>query len=317
MSTLHELFVLPVASFRFLAYAIATAAVVGVVTSVLSGFLIVRRSAMLGDAVAHGVLPGVALGWMAGRHLGSLWGALIAGVLVALGISWVERVGRVHVDTAMGVVFSFAFALGLAIISVAQPRGVHLTHLLLGNVLAAGPADLALAGGTAVVVLTVVVVGYPWLHAWSFDPDGARAAGVPTRLLHYLFTALLAATVVAALQTVGLVLVVAMLVTPGAAASLLVRRFAPMLAVAGGIGLVSAVGGMYTSYHLDVASGPAIVLLAGVVFALALLLGPRHGLAWRRWRARGRGPLQRTDDGHPDLRPAPAPAGDAVPGLPR
>lgn len=282
MELLYELFVVPVVSFRFVAFAMATAALAGLATSLLSAFLVVRRSAMLGDAVAHGVLPGVAVGWIVAGHIGALWGALAAGVLVALGISFVERAGRLHRDTAIGVVFSLAFALGLAIISVAQPRGVHLTHLLLGNVLAAGPADLALAGGTAAVALLVVVGGYRWLQAWSFDPDHARLAAVPTRALDYLFTTLLAATVVAALQTVGLVLVVAMLVIPGATGLLVVRRLGALLLVASALGLSASIGGMYVSYHLDVASGPAIVLLAGIAFGAALLLGDGRAVRWSR-----------------------------------
>ena len=278
---IFDLFVAPLLAFEFMRYAVATAAIVGVVSAVLSCFLVVRRSAMLGDAVSHGVLPGVAIGWLLGRHVGIMWGALVAGILVALAISFVERRAAIHSDTAMGVVFSTAFALGLAIISVYRPSGIHLTHVLLGNVLAAGAAELWLAAAGGGAVLVVVAVTFRALHAWSFDPDAARAMGLPTGFLHYLFTVLLAATIVASLQTVGLVLVVALLVTPGATASLLVRRFGPMVVVAAGLGLTSAVAGMYASYHADLPSGPAIVLIAGALFVLALLAAPRRGLVPR------------------------------------
>ncbi|MBW3602685.1 MAG: metal ABC transporter permease [Actinobacteria bacterium] len=285
-AVLHELFVAPAAQYEFMRYALAAVAVVGVTSATLSCLLVVRHQALLGDAVSHAVLPGVAVGWLAAGHLGIFWGALAAALLAGVAITFVERRSTVKLDAVMGIVFTFAFALGLAVISVARPRGIDLFHVLLGNVLGVGRTDLLLTAGSGGLVLLVVVGLYRHFHLWSFDPVMARAVGLRVGTLNYVFTALLSATIVASLQAVGLVLVVAMLVTPGATAYLLSRRLATMMVTAAGLGLVSAVGGLYGSYHLDVASGPAIVIVASLLFVLAFLLAPRHGQVGRARRRR-------------------------------
>lgn len=286
MRLLSEWFLEPLANYGFMRYGLAVAVIVGVTSGVLSCLLVVRRQALMGDAIAHAVLLGVALGWTAARHVGIFWGALAIGVLAGIAITAVERSSRVQRDAAMGVVFTAAFALGITIISVTRPRGVDLFHILLGNVLGVGPQDLALTAVAGGLVLVTVAVCFRELHAWSFDPVVARAAGMPTTALDYLFTALLSAAIVAALQSVGLVLVVAMLVTPGATALLLVERLVTMMLVAAGLGLVAAAGGLYGSFWLDVPSGPAMVLVASGLFMLALLLAPRRGVLVRAWRSR-------------------------------
>ncbi|CAN5362649.1 hypothetical protein BH20ACT9_BH20ACT9_12440 [soil metagenome] len=285
-AALYELFVAPVAQYEFMRHALAAVAVVGVTSATLSCLLVVRHQALLGDAISHAVLPGVAVGWLAAGHLGIFWGALGAAVLAGVAITFVERRSTVKLDAVMGIVFTFAFAVGLAVISVAQPRGIDLFHVLLGNVLGVDRSDLLLTAGSGGLVLLVVVALYRHFHLWSFDPVMARAVGLRVGALNYVFTGLLSATIVASLQAVGLVLVVAMLVTPGATAYLLSRRLATMMVTAAGLGLVSAVGGLYGSYHLDVASGPAIVIIASLLFALAFLLAPRHGQVGRARRRR-------------------------------
>lgn len=286
---LVEAVVAPLASYEFLRYALAVSMLVGASSAALSCFLVVRRAAMLGDAVAHGVLPGVALGWMLAGHIGVFWGAVAVGVLVAVGISALERGTRLHLDTAIGVMFSFAFALGLLLVSVLRPAGIHLQHVLLGNVLAASDDDLRLAAVTSVIVLVAVAAAFPLLRAWSFSPETATVMGLPTRRLHYLFTALLSLAIVASLQTVGLVLAVAMLILPGAAAYLCTNRLSRMIAIAVVIGVLSAASGMLISYHLNAASGPAIVLAASAAFVGCLVAAPRRGIfaAWRRGRVAG------------------------------
>ena len=284
MTLLHQLFVAPL-EFSFMRDGLVVVLMIGITASVLSCLLVVRRQALMGDAISHCVLLGVALGWLVAREHGVLPGALVAGVLSGSAITFIERAG-IKLDAAMGIVLTTAFALALALISVVRPTGIDLFHVLLGNVLGIAASDLRnTAVGCAAVLITVVVL-FRGLQFWSFDPVAARVAGLPTALLHYVFTALLSATIVVSIQAVGVLLVVAMLVTPGAAAWLLTRRLASMMLVAATIGALSGVGGLYGSYHLDVASGPAIVLNASAWFIGALLFAPRRGLLWRHFAQR-------------------------------
>ena len=289
MNTFRQLFVAPL-EFGFMRDGLLVVLLIGVTASVLSCLLVVRRQALMGDAISHCVLLGVALGWLAAREQGVLWGALAAGVLSGSAITFIERAG-IKLDAAMGIVLTAAFALGLAIISIVKPTGIDLFHVLLGNVLGVSAADLEHTAIGCALVLATVALLFRGLQFWSFDPVAAQVAGLPTTLLHYVFTMLLSATVVVSIQAVGILLVIAMLVTPGATAWLLTRRLAPMMGVAAAIGACSGIGGLYGSYHLDVASGPAIVLVASGLFVLTLLLAPRRGVLWQRWAQR------RTRDG--------------------
>ena len=277
----------PLLDYGFMRNALAVVVIVGITSSVLSCLLVVRRQALMGDAISHSVLLGVVLGWMLGRHAGVFWGALASGILSGIAITYVERNSRVKLDAAMGVFFTFAFALGLAIISMVRPTGIDLFHVLFGNVLAVGRAELALTATCGALVLGTLCLFYRGFHLWSFDEQMARAAGVPTGLLHYLFTALLSATIVASLQAVGLILVVAMLVTPGATAYLLSNRLSSMMAIAAAVGLLASVTGLYGSYYLDVASGPAMVIVVSAFFGAAFLFAPQQGVLARA-RARRR-----------------------------
>lgn len=272
----------PLVEYEFMRLALAAAAVVGVTSSVLSCLLVVRHQSLLGDAISHAVLLGVVVGFLVGGQVGILPGALAVAVLAGLAITYVERHSPVKLDAVMGIVFTATFALGLALISVAQPRGIDLFHILFGDVLGVSPGDLALTAASGGLVLAVVIVGFRAFQLWSFDATLARAIGLPVGAMQYVFTALLSATVVASLQAVGLILVVAMLITPGATALLLTRRLATMMLVAAAIGLSSGVGGLYASYYLDVTSGPAIVVLVSVAFVLAFLLAPGRGVLAQR-----------------------------------
>ena len=277
----------PLLDYGFMRNALAVVVIVGTTSSVLSCLLVVRRQALMGDAISHSVLLGVVLGWMLGRHAGIFWGALASGILSGIAITYVERNSRVKLDAAMGVFFTFAFALGLAIISTVRPTGIDLFHVLFGNVLAVGRAELALTAICGALVLATLGLLYRGFHLWSFDEQMARAAGIPTGALHYLFTALLSATIVASLQAVGLILVVAMLVTPGATAYLLSNRLSSMMAIAAAVGLLASVSGLYGSYYLDVASGPAMVIVVSALFCAAFLFAPQQGVLARA-RARRR-----------------------------
>lgn len=285
MDLFEQLFIAPVREFGFMRDGLIVVVLIGLTASVLSCLLVVRRQALMGDAIAHSVLLGVALGWLVAREGGVLAGALIAGVLSGIAMTFIERSG-IKLDVAMGVVFTASFALGLAIISVVKPTGIDLFHVLLGNVLGVAAQEVVQTAVGCALVLGVVALLFRGLQFWSFDPLAAQVAGLPVATLHYVFTALLCATIVVSIQAVGLLLVIAMLITPGATALLLVKRLAPMMVVAAALGVTSGVGGLYSSYYLDVASGPAIVLVASTLFLVTLLLAPRRGVLWRRWAQR-------------------------------
>ena len=281
MNVVVDLLIHPVVEYGFMRAGLVAAMTVGVTSAILSCLLVVRGQALLGDAISHAVLLGVVLGYLALGTGGILAGALIVAMLTGAGISYLARYAPFRSDAAMGVVFSAAFALGLAIISVVQPRGIDLFHVLFGNVLGVSGADLILMVATAGAVVGVVIVGFRAFSLWSFDPNLARAMGMRVGLIEYLFAALLSAAIVVSLQTVGIVLAIAMLVTPGATAALLTSRLSTMMAVAAGVGLASATIGLYGSYHLDVASGPAIVLAASGAFAVVWVFS-RVGQRTRR-----------------------------------
>lgn len=274
----------PVLNYEFMRNGLAAAIIVGVSSAVLSCLLVVRHQALLGDAISHSVLLGVVLGYLAAGTAGVLPGAMLVAVGAGVLITYVERNSPVKLDAVMGVCFTALFALGLAIVSVTRPRGLDLFHVLFGNVLGVSRGDLVLTAVSGVSVVVVVLALFRWFHLWTFDPLMAQATGIRVGALQYLFTALLSATVTAALQAVGLVLVVAMLITPGATALLFVSRLSRMMVVASLVGLISAVTGLYGSFYLDVASGPAIVLVATACFVVALLVAPRRGILVRALR---------------------------------
>ena len=270
----------PLTSYEFMRLGLAAAVVVGLSTSLLSSLLVVRHQALLGDAISHAVLLGVVAGYLLVGTTGILPGALLVAVATGLAITYIHRNSSLKLDAVMGVCFTGVFALGLVILSVARPRGLDLFHILFGNVLGVSLADLGLTAISGGLVVLLVVVFFRSFHVWSFDPLMAKASGVRTTGLQYLFTALLSATIVAALQAVGLILVTAMLITPGATAQLLTKRLSRMMLVACLVGLISSVAGLYLSFYVDVASGPAIVLLATACFVV-VFVASRSGLLGR------------------------------------
>jgi manganese/iron transport system permease protein len=240
---------------------------------------VLRGMAFFGDALAHTILPGVVVAFLLGWPLAV--GALIVGVLTALGIGLLTERGTLKEDTAIGVIFAGMFALGVALLSASGNYTLDLAHFLFGNLLGVSASDLWVTLVMGVVVVLVVGLLFKEFMIISFDPVLAIALRLPTTFLRYLLLVLLALTIVVALQVVGIALMLAMLVTPAAAASLLTRRLAPMMAVAAAIGAFSGVAGLYASFYLDIASGPAVVLVATGLFVLAFLLAPRRGLVWR------------------------------------
>lgn len=263
----------------FMQRALAASVIVGVVCAVIGCYIVLRSMAFLGDALAHAVLPGVAVAYLVGADL--LAGALVAGLLVAVGISFVSRSGTIKEDTAIGIFFAAALALGVVLISTMETYAVDLTHVLFGNVLAVSGSDLVFGGILALVVLAAVGLLYKQLLVVSFDPILGQTLGLRTHALRTGLFLMLAATIVVSLRTVGVALVAAMLITPPATAYLLTRRLPSMMAVSALVGVVSAIGGLYASYYLNVASGGAMVLVATGIFVVVFLLAPRKGIVWR------------------------------------
>jgi manganese transport system permease protein len=282
--TLVEFLVAPL-EYAFMQRAMVAAVLVGLVCGVLGCYIVLRRMALIGDALSHAVLPGAAIAFMLGATDFFL-GAAVAGVITAVLIGWVTANSRVKEDAAIGVVFTGAFALGIILITLIQSRSVDLFHMLFGNVLGVDDRHLWITAGITAVVLVTVALLYKELLLHAFDPIMAAAIGLPIRGLHYLVMLLLSLTVVASLQTVGLVLVVAMLITPASTAYLLTDRFGRMLAISAAVGIVSAVTGLYGSYYWNLSSGAAIVVVATLIFFVTLLFAPKRGLVLRAWRTR-------------------------------
>lgn len=272
--------------YAFMVRGLAAAITVGVVCAVLGTYVVLRGMAFFGDALAHAILPGVAVAYLIGGGAqGPLfWGGLVAGVGTALGIGAISKTGQVREDTAIGVLFAGMFALGVALISTVRNFSLDLTHFMFGNVLGVSPSSLALTVIFGGLVLLLVLAFYKEFLVISFDPVLAAILRIPDQFFRYLLLVMLAVTVVIALQTVGVGLMVAMLITPAATASLLTRRLPVMMAVSASIGAFSAIVGLYLSYYVSVASGAAIVLVCTALFLLALLFAPRRGLVWRRNR---------------------------------
>jgi len=279
LAQLWEYIAAPLA-FGFIRRALLAAALIGIVCAVIGAFVVLQDLAFIGDALAHASFPGAVLGYMF-KFSPELGGA-VAGILTALGIGVIVRRSTVSQDTAIGVLFAGTFALGVLLLSTIKTYTRDLFGLLLGDVLAIQTRDLIVIAVMGVLVIGVVAALYKELVLLTFDPVQAEVLGLPVGWLHELLLALMAITIVISIQTVGIVLVVAMVITPAATASLLVRRF-PLVILLGAVqGVFGAVVGLYLSYYLNVASGASIVLVLTLLFALALVCAP-----WLQ-RARGR-----------------------------
>ena len=252
----------------FMQRAFLVALVVGALCSTMGTYVVLRKLSFIGDGLAHASFAGIAIAYLRGANFYA--GAAIATIVTALGIGFVHRRGRVSLDTAIGVLFTGAFALGVFLMSRSPRATVDLQSFLFGSILGVSPADVATVLGLSLAV--AVVVGALWrpLLYTSFDPIVAQAAGIRAGLIDYVLLVVLALTIIVSLQAVGIVLVAALLVTPAAAASQLTKRFVPMMALSCAFGVFSTVGGLYASYELHASSGATIVLLATLVFFVAL-----------------------------------------------
>ena len=267
-------------TYGFMQRGMLVAVLVGVACAVVGCYVVLRSMAFIGDAMAHSILPGVAVAYLLKGSL--LIGALAAAVAVAFGIGFFSRQGRLREDSAIGILFAAAFSLGVILISSIRTYALDLSHILFGNVLGVSVLDLVLTAALVVIVLLVVHLLYKELLVVTFDPVLAATLRLPTERLRMVLLILLALTVVVSLQSVGIGLVTAMLVTPAATASLLTKRLPRMIGLSALFGGLSGVIGLYASYYLDVVSGAAIVLTATAFFLIAFV--------WKRVRASVRAP---------------------------
>jgi manganese/iron transport system permease protein len=255
-------------AFPFMVEAALIAVIVAIPAALLSCFLVLRGWALMGDGISHAVLPGIVLAYLAGIPL--LIGAFIAGMICALSAGWLDANSRVKPDTALGVVMSGLFGLGI-VIHTQFPTDVHLDHILFGNILGIGRDDFLSAGSISAVVGLVLILKWRDFALLVFDPVQARVAGLPVAWLHYGMLAMISAVVVAMLSAVGIILSVALLIAPGAIAFLLTRRLQAMLALSVIIGAGSSLAGIWISFWLDSAPAPTIVVVMTGLFTLVFL----------------------------------------------
>jgi manganese transport system permease protein len=271
--------------FDFMVRALVTTVIAAVVCALLSCWLVLVGWSLMGDAVSHAVLPGVVIAYVLGAPFAL--GALVFGFLAVALIGAIRGTSRIKEDAAIGIVFTTLFALGLVLISV-TPSNTDLNHIIFGNILGVSNPDLVQIAVLATIAFVILVLKRRDLTLYAFDPMHAHAIGLSPRFLGALLLGLLALTAVVALQVVGVILVVAMLIIPGATAHLLTDRFGRMLVIAPVLSAACSVVGIYLSYWLDAASGGLVVLVQGAAFLLVYLFSPRHGLISKLPAARRR-----------------------------
>ncbi|WP_054949310.1 metal ABC transporter permease [Numidum massiliense] len=278
-------FLRDVMQYEFLQKALFTSVMVGIICGVIGCFIILRGMALMGDAISHAVLPGVAVSYL--LDINYFIGAVVTGVLTSLGIGYVSQNSRIKNDASIGIVFTAMFALGIILISTAQST-TNLNNILFGNVLAVRSGDMWMTFAIGVVIIAAVYLFYKELLISSFDPTMSAAYGLPNQLIHYFLMTLLTLVTVASLQTVGIVLVVAMLITPAATAYLLTDRLWVMIYLSALFGVISSIIGLYFSHKFNLASGAVIVLVATILFGVAFVFSPKQGILWRSLKSRQR-----------------------------
>jgi len=251
-----------------------------VVCALVGTFVVLKGLAFMGDAVAHSSLAGMSVAYFLGGNI--FWGALGWAVPASLLITFISRKANIRLDACIGIIFASGFALGIVLMSRVTGYAADLFGLLFGNILGISWAEVALIGGIAAAVSLVIAAFYKELLFTSYDATMSAASGIPVRLMQYLLPVLVGVTTVASLKAVGIVLVLALLVTPSATAMLLARRMPSIMAYSVAVGLLATVLGLYLSFYADLPSGPSIVLVATGLFLLALLFSPIKGVLWRR-----------------------------------
>lgn len=264
--------------YEFMRNAIAVGILTGILCPVVGTYLIVQRMALLGDVIAHAVLPGIAIAFFWGVDI--LIGAFISGLLSTFVIAWIRTQSRVKVDAAMALTFSSFFSLGITLITLLKSK-LDLDSFLFGDILGVTIADVQRTAIVTLIVLLLVKLFYKELLLYTFDKLGAQALGFPVNVLHFGLMAAITLTIVASMQTVGVVLVISLLVGPGITAYLLVKELHQVMGLGAILGIIASISGVYTSYYLNIPSGPAIVLVTFGLFLLALLFSPSQGILTR------------------------------------
>ena len=265
--------------------ALIASSLVGIMCGVLGCFIVLRNMSLVGDALAHAILPGVVFAFVLVGYsaLGFFTGAVIAGLVTAIGITWIQQNVGTKNDAAIGIVFTAMFAIGvMGISAISQQEGVHLDlkDFLFGNILGVSDQDLYITAATTFYVLMSVAVFYRYLFISTFQPVIAQTMGINTKVIHYFLMLLLSFAVVASLQTVGVILVVAMLITPAATALLLSNKLSTVVWLAGFLGFLSAVLGFILAIQLETTPGPAMTVMATVIYLIVVFFAPKSGLVF-------------------------------------
>lgn len=284
--------------YEFIQRALVASVMVGISCGLIGTYIMLRRLSLIGDALAHAVLPGVVIGFMiAGKNPVSLFlGALAAGILTSVLISFVERNSKIKEDTSIGIIFTGAFALGILLVSQLKQVHIDLSSYLFGDVLGVSDSDLILSSIICLFIIMSVVLFYKQLLVTSFDPTMAHVIGISTAVVHYFLMTLLSMSIVAGLQSVGVILIIAMLITPPATAFLLTDKLKNLLILSCTFGVLSAITGLYLSYHLNFASGASIVLVAAVIFGITFLFSPKEGIVQKYIRRKENTKLNLIED---------------------
>jgi len=267
-------------TYEFMQRGFIASLIVGTICAIMGCYVVIKSMAFMGDAMAHAILPGVAIAYILNGSI--TLGALIASIIIALGIGQLSKVGKLKEDTAIGILFSAFLALGILIISSIRTYAVDLSHILFGNILGVSRNDVIFTAVTGFFVLLFLLIFYKEFLIISFDRVYAKAVKIPVEFYRNFMLVLMALTIVASIQTVGVVMVAAMLVTPAASAYILTKRLTVMMAVSSLIGILSSIIGLYISFYANVASGAAIVLTATFIFLIIFLFSPRRGIIWKR-----------------------------------
>ncbi|MFF0899410.1 metal ABC transporter permease [Proteus mirabilis] len=267
MNELMEFFIEPF-QYPFMQRAIIAAVIIGIACAILSCYMVLKGWSLMGDAISHAVLPGVVLAYVTAIPL--TIGAFLSGLFCSFATGYLKEHSRIKEDTVMGIVFSGMFAVGLVIFASVD-TDQHLMHILFGNILGITPDVLIQISAICLITITIMLVKQKDFMLYCFDPNQARIIGLPVALLHYGLLSILALTIVASMQAVGIILVVAMLISPGITAYLLTRSFSRMITLAILFSVISSVIGTFISFHIDGATGPSIVLTQAVFFIIALL----------------------------------------------
>ncbi|SDC18212.1 iron/zinc/copper transport system permease protein [Pelagirhabdus alkalitolerans] len=276
-------FVDALSRYPFLQNAVLAGVLVGVLCGVVGTFIILRGMALMGEAISHAVLPGVVLSYILGAT-GFFAGAVLTGTIAALGIGYITENSKIKDDSAIGILLTGMFAIGIVMVTSLGGTNVDVWHILFGNVLAVSRTDLWITFVITIVVILSVLVFYKQLILSTFDPTMAKAIGLPTKWIHYILMIVLSLVTVVSLNTVGVILVVAMLITPASTAYLLTDRLPIMLVLSSTFGVISAVVGVYLSYIYDVATGASIVVVAMAIFTFVFFFSPKQGVAIQWFR---------------------------------